>query len=49
MAKQSELPDTRVYPSEILTAINQTRQAATVLSDKIFVLENLLEAVTDEA
>jgi hypothetical protein len=45
MAKQSELPDTRVFRSDILQAMNQVQAAQRDLSDRLFVLESLLEAV----
>jgi hypothetical protein len=48
MTQQSELPDAGLFRADILQAMNETRQAATVLSDKIFVLENHMEAATNE-
>jgi hypothetical protein len=44
---QTSLPDAGIFWADILQAMNEIRQAATVLSDRLFVLESLLEAVDD--
>jgi hypothetical protein len=49
MARQTSLPDTGVFRSDILQAMNQVLSSQKDLSDRLFVLENLLEAATDEA
>jgi hypothetical protein len=46
--EQSKLADTRLIKSDILTAISEARQAQNIFSDKLFILENLLEAATEE-
>lgn len=45
--KQTALPDSRSLKPEILFAIAKVRKASLELSDKLYVLENLLEDVTD--
>jgi hypothetical protein len=46
--EQSKLADTSLIKSDLLTAINEARQAQNIFSDKLFILENLLEAATEE-
>ena len=48
MAKQTSLPDAGLFRADILQAVNETRQAATVLSDRLFVLESLLEGAAED-
>jgi hypothetical protein len=49
MAKQTSLPDAGLFRADILQAMNETRQAAMVLSDRLFILENLMEAVEEDS
>lgn len=46
-AKQSKLPDNHIYPSEVQTAIHEAFKAAREFSDKLYVLENYLEGLSD--
>jgi hypothetical protein len=48
MARQTALPDAGLFRSDILQAMNQVQSAQMALSDRLFVLESLLEAATDE-
>ena len=43
--RQTILPDSRGIKPDLLEAIAQARKASMELSDKLFILENLLEAV----
>lgn len=47
MARQPSLPDAGIFKADILTAINQVQAAQVALSDRLFVLENLLEAAEE--
>ncbi len=49
MAKQTSLPDAGIFRADVLQAMNQVLAAQRELSDRLFVLESLLEAATDEA
>jgi hypothetical protein len=49
MARQTALPDAGLFRADILQAMNQVQAAQRDLSDRLFILENLLEAATDEA
>jgi hypothetical protein len=49
MAKQTTLPDAGLFRADILQAMNQVQAAQRDLSDKLFVLESLLEAAIEEA
>jgi hypothetical protein len=40
--------DSGILKADILTAINQVQEAQLVLSDRLFVLESLLEDMTEE-
>jgi len=42
---QTVLPDSRELKLDLLGAIAQARKASMELSDKLFILENILEAV----
>lgn len=46
--KQLKIPDNRIYTAEVQTAIYEALKAASNFSDKLFILENLLEAAGDE-
>ena len=48
MTRQTSLPDAGIFKADIMQAMDETRQAAAALSDKVFILESLLEAVADE-
>lgn len=45
---QLKIPDNHLYPAEIQTAICEALKAASNFSDKLFILENLLDAARDE-
>lgn len=45
--KQLKIPDNRIYPSEVQTAIHEAFKAAREFSDKLYVLENYLESLSD--
>jgi hypothetical protein len=49
MARQASLPDAGVFKADVLQAVGQVLEAQRVLSDRLFVLESLLEATTEEA
>jgi hypothetical protein len=49
MAKQATLHDAGIFRADVLQAMNQVLSAQRDLSDRLFVLESLLEAATDEA
>jgi len=44
---QTVLPESGAIGPELLTAISQARKASMDLSDKLFILENLLEEVEE--
>ena len=48
MARQTALPDTRLFKADVIEAITETRKAAMVPTDRLFALENLLESVGEE-
>jgi hypothetical protein len=48
MAKQTTLPDARLFKTDILDAMNQVQAAQRDLSDRLFVLESLLEAAMED-
>jgi len=45
--KQLKIPDNRIYPSEVQTAIHEAFKAAREFSDKLYVLENYLDGMLD--
>jgi hypothetical protein len=47
MARQAVLPDARIFKADVLDAINQVQAAQRDLSDRLFILESLLEAVDE--
>jgi hypothetical protein len=49
MPRQATLPDAGIFKADILQSMNQVLAAQRDLSDRIFELESLLEAATDEA
>jgi mannitol/fructose-specific phosphotransferase system IIA component len=44
---QSKIPDNRIYPAEVQTAIHEAFKAAREFSDKLYVLENYLDGLLD--
>ncbi len=49
MTRQTSLPDAGIFRADVLQAMNQVLAAQRELSDRLFILENLLEAATVEA
>jgi len=45
--KQLKIPDSRIYPAEVQTAIYEALAALNILSDKLYILENFLEDATE--
>lgn len=45
--KQAKIPDNRIFPSEVQTAIYEALKAAQNFSDKIYILENYLDSLLD--
>lgn len=45
--KQLKTSENRIYPSEVRTAIHEAFKAAREFSDKLYVLENYLEGLSD--
>ncbi|MDD2756913.1 MAG: hypothetical protein PHS80_15475 [Methanothrix sp.] len=45
--KQLKIPDSRIYPAEVQTAIYEALKSARDFSDKLYILENYLEGLLD--
>lgn len=44
---QLKIPDSRIYPAEVQTAVYEALKSARDFSDKLYILENYLEDLLD--